>query len=178
MFWKSYPPEAENTPLTNHLQMLHHAVALCNGPLFTCTLGSINVLLQVLKCLSLLSDTFAPPQPNVLRAAMSGWSTTGLPHTIALHIIEETYQCTVSPHTHKLNHYQVFSDSVYGKLMPALVSHLLSLACTRPGTLLLDLSSSVRNVMLQAVLQSGCSAFGVELMEKPLQKWLVSSVCS
>ena len=58
-----------------------------------------------------------------------------------------------------------------------LVTHLLSLTCKSPGKLLLDPCSGVGNVVLQAALQSGWSAFGVELMEKPPRKWLVSNVC-
>ena len=53
--------------------------------------------------------------------------------------------------------------------MPSLVSRLLSLTRTRPGTLFLDLGSGVGNVVQHAALQSGCSAFGVEVMEKPAE---------
>ncbi|KAH9992511.1 histone methylation protein DOT1-domain-containing protein [Russula compacta] len=113
------------------------------------------------------SDAFAPPQPNALRAAVAGWSATGLPPAVAVRIVEETYQRTVGPRTHELSHYRAFSDSVYGELMPSLVSRLLSLSRAQPGTLLLDLGSGVGNVVLQAALQSGCSAFGVEVMERP-----------
>jgi H3 lysine-79-specific histone-lysine N-methyltransferase len=156
-------------PATNHLRMLRRAVALCDGPLFMRTLHSINALLRILKYPPLPSDAFAPPQPNALRSAVAGWNATGLPRAVALRIVEETYQRTVGPRTHELNHYQAFSDSVYGELMPPLVSRILSLARARPGTLLLDLGGGVGNVVLQAALQSGCSAFGVELMEKPAE---------
>ena len=74
---------------------------------------------------------------------MSGWSATGFPGAVVLRVVEETYQHTVGPHTHELNHYQTFIDSVYGKLIPPLVSRLLSLARARSGTLLLDLGSRV-----------------------------------
>jgi H3 lysine-79-specific histone-lysine N-methyltransferase len=157
----------ETTPATNHLRMLRRAVALCDGPLFAQTLDSINLLLRNLKYPPLPSDTFAPPQPNALRAAVSDWSATGLPRAIALRIVEETYQRTVGPRTHELSRYQAFSDTVYGELMPSLVSRLLSLTRAGPGTLLLDLGSGVGNVVLHAALQSGCSAFGVEVMGKP-----------
>jgi len=147
--------------------MLRRAVALCDGPLFMQTLDTINSLLRTLKYPPLPSDTFAPPQPNALRAAVADWSATGLPRAIALRIVEETYQRTVGPRTHELSQYQAFSDTVYGELMPSLVSRLLSLTGAGPGTLLLDLGSGVGNVVLHAALQSGCSAFGVEVMEKP-----------
>jgi H3 lysine-79-specific histone-lysine N-methyltransferase len=163
------PLETENTPPTNHLRMLRRSVALCDGPLFMRTLDTINTLLRMLKYPPLPSDAFAPPQPNALRAAVAGWSATGLPNSVALRIVEETYQRTVGPRTHELNHYQAFSDSVYGELMPSLVSRLLSLTRTRPEMLLVDLGSGVGNVVLHAALQSGCTAFGVEVMEKPAE---------
>ena len=161
------PSEMEMTPATNHLRMLRRAVALCDGPLFVRTLDTINKLLRKLKYPPLPPDAFAPPKPNALRAAVAGWNAIGLPRSVALRIVEETYQRTVGPRTHELNHYQAFSDTVYGELMPSLVSRLLSLSRARPGTLLLDLGSGVGNVVLHAALQSGCSAFGVEVMEKP-----------
>ena len=59
--------------------------------------------------------------------------------------------------------------------MPPLVSPLLSLVLERPVTLLLALGSGVGSLVLQTAPQSGCSAFGVELMEKP-RKWRASIV--
>jgi len=163
------PIETEPTPATNHLRVLRRAVALCDGPLFIRTLDTINKVLRMLKYPPLPSDTFAAPQPNAFRAAVAGWSATGLPRAVALRIVEETYQRTVGPRTHELNHYQAFSDTVYGELMPSLVSRLLSLTQACPDMLLLDLGSGVGNVVLHAALQSGCSAFGVEIMEKPAE---------
>jgi H3 lysine-79-specific histone-lysine N-methyltransferase len=163
------PTETETASATNHLQTLRRAVTLCDGPLFMRTLDTINKLLRTLKYPPLPSDTFAPPQPNALRAAVAGWSATGLPPAVALRIVEETYQRTVGPRTHELNHYQAFSDTVYGELMPSLVSRLLFLTRANPDTLFLDLGSGVGNVVLHAALQSGCTAFGVEVMEKPAE---------
>lgn len=163
------PTETETASATNHLQTLRRAVTLCDGPLFMRTLDTINKLLRMLKYPPLPSDTFAPPQPNALRAAVTDWSATGLPSAVALRIVEETYQRTVGPRTHELNHYQAFSDTVYGELMPSLVSRLLFLTRANPDTLFLDLGSGVGNVVLHAALQSGCTAFGVEVMEKPAE---------
>ena len=115
------------------------------------------------------SDTFAPPQLNALRAAIAGWNTTGFPRAVAFCIVEETCQRTIGHRTHELKHYQSFSDSVYGEsgeLMPWLVARLLSLAQARPCMVLLDLWDSVGMVMLQTVLQCGCSLLGVEIIEK------------
>jgi H3 lysine-79-specific histone-lysine N-methyltransferase len=46
---------------------------------------------------------------------------------------------------------------------------LLSFTRADPDTLFLDLGNSVGNIVLHAALQSGCTAFGVEVMEKPAQ---------
>ena len=53
--------------------------------------------------------------------------------------------------------------------MPSLVACHLSLTQAHACTLLLDLGLGVRKVVLQVALQSGCSTFGVELMEKPVE---------
>ncbi len=119
----------------------------------------------MLKYPLLPSDAFAPPQPSALRAAVAGWRATGLPSAVALRIVEETHQRTDGPRTHELSQYQAFSDTVYGELMPSLASRLLSLTRAGPGTLLLDLGSGVVNIVVHAALQSGCSAFGIEVME-------------
>ena len=74
---------------------------------------------------------------------MSGCSATGFPRAVVLRIVEETYQRSVCPSTHELNHHQALSDSVYGELMPLLVSRLLSLAHPRHDTLLIDLGSGL-----------------------------------
>ena len=49
------------------------------------------------------------------------------------------------------------------------VSRLLSLSRAHPIAILLAFGSAVENVVLQATPQSGCSAFGVDLMEKPAE---------
>jgi hypothetical protein len=54
--------------------------------------------------------------------------------------------------------------------MPSLVSCLLSLTRAQPSTLFLNLGSGpgVGSVVLYAALRSGCSAFGVKVMENPV----------
>ena len=60
--------------------------------------------------------------------------------------------------------------------MTSPVACLLSLTQAHPCTLLLYLVFGVRKVVLQVAPQSVCSAFGVELMEKPVE-WRARSVC-
>ena len=100
---------------------------------------------------------------------MSGPNANGLPCAVALRFVEETYQRTVGPRTPRG---QSLSSilRLYRELIPPRVSHLLSLAMERPVALLLALGSGVGILVLQTAPQSGCSAFGVELMEKP-GKW-------
>ena len=50
--------------------------------------------------------------------------------------------------------------------MPSLAARLLPLTQAHPGTLLLYLSRG-RRVVLQAALKTGCTALGLELMERP-----------
>ena len=50
--------------------------------------------------------------------------------------------------------------------MPSLAARLLPLTQAHPGMLLLYLSRG-RRIVLQAALQSGCTALGLELMERP-----------
>ncbi len=112
--------------------------------------------------------------PNPLRAVPRSWSKTGIPQKVVLRIIEETYQRCIGPHVGALRRYSAFSSEVYGELTPYLVTEILrevgitdNPSKCGEGKLFLDLGSGVGNVVLQAALQSGCRAFGVEVMEHP-----------
>lgn len=100
---------------------------------------------------------------------MSDWSATGFPRAVALRIIEETYQRTIGLRLQELKHYQAFSVSVYGELVPPIISGLWPLVRAHSGILLLDLCSGVRIVVLQAASQSGCPAFAIQMMQKPAE---------
>ena len=102
---------------------------------------------------------------------MTGPNANGLPCTVALCIVEEKFQRTVGPRTPRG---QSLSSilRLYRELILPLVSRLLSLSLERPVTLLLALAlgSGVGSLVVQTAPQSGYSAFGVKLMEKP-RKW-------
>lgn len=114
---------------------------------------------------------FAPVLPNQLMAHVrEGWARSrprGVPPRVLLRIVEETYQRTIGPNVGRLSRYSAFSSEVYGELMPSFTTNVIAQTGLRAGSLLLDLGSGVGNVLVQAALATGCSAFGVELMEGP-----------
>jgi H3 lysine-79-specific histone-lysine N-methyltransferase len=112
-------------------------------------------------------DPFEPGPCNPLKEAVKGWTLSGLPEQVMLRIVDETYQRCVGPHVRELGRYEAFSSSVYGELMPSLISDIVTATALSPSSLLLDLGSGVGNVVTQASLQSGCTSFGVELMPVP-----------
>ncbi|KAI0042141.1 DOT1-domain-containing protein [Auriscalpium vulgare] len=152
---------------TNHLATLRRAYMQKNGPLFQSTMLQINALIRTFKYPPLPDDLFSPPPENAFKAAVRGWNPTGLPRALALRIMEETYQRVVGPHTNELKRYTAFSSQTYGELTPALVAKLIAQTRLGPGSLFLDLGSGVGNVAIQAALQAGSSAFGVEMMPGP-----------
>ncbi|THH17203.1 hypothetical protein EW146_g3567 [Bondarzewia mesenterica] len=163
----------ESSPLSSdpqrpdYLRLIRRAIHMRDGPLFLSTLAEINTLLRNLKYPPLPSDPFAPLIPNALKEAVRNWASSGLPTKVAKRIVDETYQRTVGPRTSELGNYPPFSNYVYGELLPDFISDLIHLSRLRPGMLLLDLGCGVGNVVLQAALQSGCDAFGIEFMPSP-----------
>lgn len=95
------------------------------------------------------------------------WTESGFPEKVMMRIIEENYQRTVGPNVPKLRHYEAFSSTVYGELMPNLVEDIVRITNLREDALFLDLGSGVANVVVQASLQTGCRSYGIELMEAP-----------
>ncbi|KAF9524682.1 histone methylation protein DOT1-domain-containing protein [Crepidotus variabilis] len=86
---------------------------------------------------------------------------------ILMRIIEENYQRTVGPNVPSLRRYEAFSSTVYGELMPSLIQEIIKLTGLNEKSLFLDLGSGVGNVVVQASLHSGCTSYGIELMEHP-----------
>ncbi|THH11352.1 hypothetical protein EW145_g707 [Phellinidium pouzarii] len=154
-------PSRRLSPVTSTdlLRNLRRAKNRRDGPLFIKTVNEISDLLRSLKC-----DNSSV---NLLQQAPHAWSKTGIPQGVVLRIIEETYQRCIGPHIDKLKKYSAFSSQVYGELMPSFVSDIIEQTGLRPDSLFVDLGSGVGNVVLQAALQSGCKAFGVELMAGP-----------
>ena len=166
------PPDDQEKPTpTNHLRTLQRAIRRRDGPLFLQTMDTINYLLRYLKYPPLPDDVFASPLPNELmthvRAHWAQSSPRGIPRRVLLRIVEETYQRTVGPNIAQLSRYSAFSSEVYGELMPSFTTNVVAQTGLRTGSLLVDLGSGVGNVLVQASLATGCSAFGVEIMAGP-----------
>lgn len=160
----------------DYLLLLHNAYVTHDGPLFQRVMGAINTLMRLLKHPPLpASDIFAAPAPSVFEEAIRAWvhpssvlyAPSGIPQQVVHRIINETYQRAVGPHTAELSRYEAFSSSVYGELLPPLISDIIRATRLSARSLLVDLGSGVGNVVLQASLQTGCRSFGVELMPAP-----------
>lgn len=150
------------------LRLLERAHLRADGPAFLEAITEINKLLLDLKYPALPSDIFQDAYPNSIKESVKAWTPTGLPSAVARRIIEETYQRVVGPRIAELRKYESFSSTVYGELLPNFVEdNIIRLGGLGPGKLLVDLGSGVGNVPIQAALQTGCTSFGIEVMEAP-----------
>ena len=95
------------------------------------------------------------------------WIEPGLPKEVLMRIVDENYQRAVGPNVKTLKKYEAFSSTVYGELMPNLSHDIIKLTKLHQESLFLDLGSGVANVVVQAALQTGCKAYGIELMPQP-----------
>lgn len=148
--------------------LLDRAHVQKNGPAFVAALNEINNLLRMFKYPPQRKDPSQLALPNSIKQSVSAWTPKGMPFPVARRIVEETYQRVVGPRIAELKKYESFSNEVYGELNPNFVDeHIIKLAGLGPGKLLLDLGSGVGNVPIQAALQTGCRAFGIEIMGAP-----------
>ncbi|KAI0638790.1 S-adenosyl-L-methionine-dependent methyltransferase [Trametes polyzona] len=152
-------------PSVDYLRLLQRAIHKKDGPLFLKVMDAINALLCLFKYPPLPPDPFEPAPPNQLCDAVKSWPR--IPSDVVQRIVDETYQRAVGPHVHKLTRYEAFSSEVYGELMPTFVSDIVRATGLREGMLFLDLGAGVGNVVLQAALETGCRAYGVEIMPEP-----------
>jgi H3 lysine-79-specific histone-lysine N-methyltransferase len=92
-------------------------------------------------------------------------------HSVNLQLVErilsQTYARTVSPHVNSLKEYENGTDDVYGELLPRFVHQIFQDTNLRSDQVFVDLGSGVGNVVLQAALEIGCEAWGVEKMPNP-----------
>ena len=92
-------------------------------------------------------------------------------HTVPLELVEriltQSYSRTVSLKVHSLKDYVNGTDNVYGELLPRFVDKILKTTGVNSSHVFADLGSGVGNVVLQAALQTGCEAWGVEMMPNP-----------
>ncbi|CAA7264669.1 unnamed protein product [Cyclocybe aegerita] len=162
------------------LRAVQRAINLQDGPLFLLAMKRVNVLLQSLKYPEVSEDPFGPDPRNPFMNQIESWTIS--PGTIPdkeklekldekdkvlMRIIEETYQRTVGPNVPSLKQYEAFSSTVYGELMPSLAERIIQQTGLNEDSLFLDLGSGVGNVVVQASLQTGCTSYGIELMQHP-----------
>ena len=89
-------------------------------------------------------------------------------HSLRLSLVEriltQIYARTVSPHINSLKAYENGTDNVYGELLPRFLSNIFQKTELKSDHIFVDLGSGVGNVVLQAALETGCEAWGCEMM--------------
>ncbi|KAI9225727.1 MAG: histone methylation protein DOT1-domain-containing protein, partial [Piptocephalis tieghemiana] len=83
------------------------------------------------------------------------------------HLLLQVYNRVVSPQVEKLRQYKAFSNNVYGEINPILTNELLQRCKVDSNGVFLDLGCGIGNVVIQAGAQTGCEAYGVEIMSEP-----------
>lgn len=133
------------------------------------TMNIINSLLRSLKYPPLPADPFDDDlAPNELKAAVCNWKN--VPKDVRGRVYEETYQRCVGPNAMRLEKsYKVWSNEVYGELLPPLLSDIFKVTGLGPNSLFMDLGSGVGNAVLQASLVTGCTSYGVEIGKMPAE---------
>ncbi|RMZ84713.1 hypothetical protein DV737_g927, partial [Chaetothyriales sp. CBS 132003] len=93
-------------------------------------------------------------------------SMLSVPLSLVEHIVKgQIYARTVSPCVQLVRHYEGFSDNVYGELLPKFLSKIFREAGLKSTHTFVDLGSGVGNCVLQAALETGCEAWGCEMMD-------------
>ncbi|EIN13327.1 DOT1-domain-containing protein [Punctularia strigosozonata HHB-11173 SS5] len=159
----------EADPNVDYLAKLRHAQNTKDGATYVATLRDINRILRSFKYPRPPPDydIFDDLPTNIFMDSVKSWTPSGLPKPVALRIIEETYQRAVGPQIPSLRKYEAFSSHVYGELMPSFISDIVAATHLGPDSLFVDLGAGVGNVVLQAALQTGCRAYGIEIMPAP-----------
>ena len=88
-----------------------------------------------------------------------------VPLPVIKYVLNQVYARTVSPRVELLRQYEAASNNVYGELLPPFASQIFRDTRMTPDSIFLDLGSGVGNVVLQAALEVGCEAHGIEMME-------------
>ncbi|KAG0745814.1 hypothetical protein G6F62_001368 [Rhizopus arrhizus] len=88
-------------------------------------------------------------------------------YDLACHILFQVYSRTVARQAEALNNYQAFSNNVYGEINPSLVKEFITKTNINSDSVFMDLGCGIGNVVLQVAAQTGCEAYGIEIMETP-----------
>lgn len=89
----------------------------------------------------------------------------GIPESLVVRIMTQTYDRAVSPKVDLLRKYENGTNEIYGELKSNLVYKILVETQITSKQVFVDLGSGVANVVLQAALQVGCESWGCEIME-------------
>jgi len=103
--------------------------------------------------------------PNPMRKLFQSWK--GVSPVIWKTIVDETYQRAVGPKIPLLRKYQAWSSEAYGELETDFVSDIIHYVGLTPSSSFFDMGSGVGTVVLQAALQAGCTASGIEKSRNP-----------
>ena len=158
--------ETESTPPTNHLRILGGAVVICDGLLFIRTLYSIDTVLRVLKYSPLQFNAFSHHH-SLIRSSPPSLARTRLGFLAHSHYVSLRNIPTHSQPLHPRSLSIVLQ--LCSNLTRPIVSHLFPLALALPGQPLPTLGRGIGCVVLQAATESGCSAFSIDLMERPAE---------
>lgn len=90
-----------------------------------------------------------------------------LPRELTIQIMNQSFARTISPSVDRLREYESFSDSVYGEILPPFASTIFKETGLNHESVFLDLGSGVGNVVIQAALETGCEAHGIEYEQNP-----------
>jgi [histone H3]-lysine79 N-trimethyltransferase len=82
-------------------------------------------------------------------------------------ITAQIYSRTVSPHVELLKKYENGTSNVYGEILAPFADRIFHDTGLRSHHVFVDLGSGVGNVVLQAALQIGSEAWGIEMMTNP-----------
>lgn len=110
-------------------------------------------------------------------------------YDLTCHILYQVYSRTVARQSDALNNYQgelvvwkiylakkneiadfillAFSNNVYGEINPILVKDFITKTGVNSKSVFMDLGCGIGNVVLQVAAQTGCEAYGIEIMETP-----------
>ncbi|CAK4033810.1 histone H3-K79 methyltransferase [Lecanosticta acicola] len=81
------------------------------------------------------------------------------------HFFDQLYDRAASPHVHVLKSGK--GEHAYGELRPAFLSRIFRLLGLRADSIYFDMGSGIGNTAMQAALEIGCEAQGMELASQP-----------
>ncbi|KAI7887473.1 DOT1-domain-containing protein [Lichtheimia hyalospora FSU 10163] len=88
-------------------------------------------------------------------------------YDLTCHILYQVYSRTVARQAEALNNYQAFSNNVYGEINPVLINEFISKTKINSHSVFMDMGCGIGNVVLQVAAQTGCEAYGIEIMDLP-----------